>query len=99
MKNTFDFPEVPLIQPAMESSNRAPETLTPNACKPQRRGYGISPQVAQFSFHYNTRTLLAHGARATLAGVELGGLGLGHTLGQDLGVLVLLTSALATWIF
>lgn len=35
------------------------------------------------------RYLLAHGAGTTLAGIGLGGLGLGDTLGKDLSVLVL----------
>ena len=37
-----------------------------------------------------TGALLAHGAGATLAGIGLGGLGLSHTLGKDLSVLVLI---------
>lgn len=50
------------------------------------------PKLPNFHFHYNARTLLAHGAGTTLAGIGLGGLGLGDTLGQDLGILVLLAS-------
>lgn len=39
--------------------------------------------------HPNTTRLLAHGAGTPLAEVGLEGLGLGNTLGQDLGILVL----------
>ena len=37
----------------------------------------------------NAENLLAHGAGTSLAGVGLLGLGLGDTLGENLGVLVL----------
>ena len=40
-------------------------------------------------FSLNARTLLAHGACSSLAGIGLLGLGLGNALGEDLGVLVL----------
>lgn len=40
-------------------------------------------------FSLNARTLLAHRAGTSLAGIGLVDLGLGNTLGQDLGILVL----------
>lgn len=50
----------------------------------------------QPSFLSSTRHLgLVHGRGAALASVGLSGLGLGNTLGQDLGVLVLYTIVLA----
>lgn len=44
-----------------------------------------------FLFHYNNNAepLFVHGACSSLAGIGLVGLGLGDTLGEDLGVLIL----------
>ena len=43
----------------------------------------------------NAEPLFVHGACSSLAGIGLVGLGLGDTLGQDLGVLVLFSTVLA----
>jgi hypothetical protein len=67
--------------------------LTPNACKPQDAGMELTPIFMCMSL--NARTLLAHRACATLARLGLGRLGLSHTLGQNLGILVLSDYALA----
>lgn len=73
---------------AIESRNpfASPVFLCPHKCK----------SVTPFPFkELHTRPpsprthLLAHGAGTPLASVGLGGLGLGNTLGEDLGVLVL----------
>lgn len=44
------------------------------------------------------KPLLAQGACSSLAGISLGGLGLSHTLGQELRVLVLRGNAFVSFI-
>jgi hypothetical protein len=51
------------------------------------RGFWKNPKFL-FIINNARSRLLAHGAGAALAGIDLVGLGLGNTLGQDLGVLV-----------
>lgn len=79
------FPEMLLVHSSLGLSNRVPEILTPNACKPQepRHNFPLFPSSER------QNPSLVHGACPSLADIGLVGLGLGDTLGQDLGVLVL----------